>query len=133
MKKLFLLLPLFLIACSSAPSESPEEETLAQATDECLANPKLAKSWGECNVKSTIYDRMDVIMGCQTKHGIGKRESIQFLIEVKPNGGVKKVSANKNENKNQLLEDCLKVEIGKMKFASPPKGVKPVINFPYRN
>ncbi len=133
MKLALLFLSFLLISCASSSPEVEDSERLAEATDSCLADPQLAKAWGDCNVKTTIYDRMDVIMACQTQHGSGKRDSIQFEIEVNAKGGVKKVGATNNLNKNLPLESCLKKEIEKMKFAAPPKGVKPVIQFPYRN
>jgi hypothetical protein len=133
MKIVFLFLSFLLISCAASNPESEDSERRAEATDSCLADPEQAKSWGDCNVKTTIYDRMDVIMACQTKHGSSVRDSIQFEIEVNAKGGVKKVGAVSNQNKNLALESCLKKEIAKMKFAAPPKGAKPVIQFPYRN
>lgn len=132
----WMLMMLAVAALSSCAGSSPEQqeaERMAQATDECLANPELAKTWGDCNVKTTIYDRMDRIMRCQTEHGSKTRDSIEFELELNAKGLPRRVNALSNANKNVALENCLKKEMMKMKFATPPKGVKPVIQFPYRN
>lgn len=133
--RLSLLSLLFLAACASQPSVQEQEEAAAKATDECLADSALAKEWGECNVKRTIYDRMEAIGACQRKFqkGSAKGDTLMLKIRVRPNGSVRDVRADENVRPvNKPLEACLAKEIGKLKFAAPPKGVKPIIYFPYQ-
>lgn len=133
-----LALVLLATACSSTPMKSEEElieEEAAAATDACLKDPALARSWGECNVKRTIFDRMDQIGACQKKHGKPAKPgdvsgAMLLTIHLKQDGRVQNVKAE--QSKNKPLEACLGKEISKLKFASPPKGVKPVIYFPYQ-
>jgi len=134
MKFVSLSLLLLLAACSSTPEVTDEEQAAqvaAEATDQCLANPALAKAWGECNVKATIFGRMEGIGACQMKHG-KNNASMMLKISVRPNGRVKGVRAEDGAAKNRPLEKCLAAEISRLHFAAPPKGVKPVIYFPYQ-
>lgn len=131
MRKLFFLALFALTACSTTPSE-PSEAELAEATDECLSNPKLARAWGECNVKSTIYQGSDGIARCQKAHAKANSETLMLKIRLKQDGKVNKVWAEEGTAKNKPLEGCLRKEISKLQFAAPPKGVDPVIYFPFQ-
>lgn len=131
-RALSLIALLSLAACSTTPSAEKEAEQAAEATDECLANPAMAKSWGECNVKTTIFQRADGIGQCQSKHGKAKGETLMLKIRLKQNGKVKNVLAEDGSAKNKPLEKCLSQEISKLQFAAPPKGVNPVIYFPFQ-
>jgi len=134
MKFVSLSLLLLLSACSSAPEVTEEEnaaKAAAEATEQCFANPELAKAWGECNVKKTIYGRMEGIGACQMKHG-QNNAAMMLKISVRPNGRVKEVRAEDGAAKNRPLEKCLAAEISRLHFAAPPEGVKPVIYFPYQ-
>lgn len=132
-RPLSLIALLSLAACSTAPStEDRAEEAAAEATDECLANPAMAKSWGECNVKTTIFQRAEGIGQCQAKHGKAKGETLMLKIRLKQNGKVRNVWAEDGSAKNKPLEKCLSQEISRLQFAAPPKGVNPVIYFPFQ-
>ena len=133
--RLSLISVLFLAACASQPSVEEQEAAAAKATDECLADSALAREWGECNVKRTIYARMAAIGECQRKFHKGSRpgDTLMLKIRVRPNGRVKDVRADENVRPvNKPLESCLSKEIGKLQFAAPPQGVKPIIYFPYQ-
>jgi hypothetical protein len=136
MRILSLSLLLLLSACTTTPSGTEEEvdaQIAAEATDHCLANPELAKAWGECNVKKTIFSRMDAIGQCQMKHSkADSKDAMMLKIRLRPNGRVKDVRAEEGKAKNRGLEKCLSSVISKLKFAAPPKGVSPVIYFPFQ-
>lgn len=135
MRILSLSLLLLLTACSTTPSGTEEEldAQAAEATDQCLANPELAKTWGECNVKKTIFSRMSAIGDCQMKHVKSPgQEALMLKIRLKANGKVRDVKAEDGTAKNRGLEKCLSQEISKLQFAAPPKGVSPVIYFPFQ-
>lgn len=131
-RTLSLIALLSLAACSSTPSAEDQAEKAAEATDECLANPEMAKSWGECNVKTTIFQRAGGIGQCQAKHGKAKGETLMLKISLKKSGKVSKVWAEDGTARNKPLESCLSKEISSLQFATPPKGVKPVIYFPFQ-
>jgi hypothetical protein len=131
-RTLSFLALLSLAACSTTPSAEEQAEQAAQATDECLANPGLAKGWGECNVKSTIFQRAEGIGQCQAKHSKAKGETVMLKIRLKPNGKVRKVWADEGTARNKPLEACLAKEISGLQFSAPPKGVNPVIYFPFQ-
>lgn len=125
---------LFLAACSSTPSTERADEEAAEATDACLADPRLAESWGECNVKATIFSHMEQIRSCQQRFAKGPapKEALILKIRLRPNGKVRDVFAEEGGPRNRALEACLSQEISKLRFAAPPKGVKPVIYFPFQ-
>jgi hypothetical protein len=129
-----LLALLLLVSCSSTPTIEEQEEKAAKSTDQCLANPQLAKTWGECNVKTTIFRRADAIGQCQAKHGKSnpQTETLMLKIRLRPNGKVRNVWAEDGSAKNKPLERCLSQEISRLRFAAPPKGVDPVIYFPFQ-
>jgi hypothetical protein len=131
-RTLSLFALLSLAACSTAPTAQEQEEKAAEATDLCLANPAMAKTWGECNVKTTIFQRAEGIGQCQTKHGKAKGETLMLKIRLKQNGKVRNVWAEDGSAKNKPLEKCLSKEISRLQFAAPPKGVNPVIYFPFQ-
>jgi hypothetical protein len=131
-RTLSLLALLSLAACSTTTSTQERAEEAAEATDECLANPAMAKTWGECNVKTTIFQRAEEIGQCQAKHGKAKEGTLMLKIRLKPNGKVRNVLAEDGSAKNKPLEKCLTQEISRLQFAAPPKGVNPVIYFPFQ-
>mgnify|MGYP000296530476 CR=1 FL=1 len=53
-------------------------------------------------------------------------------IRLKPNGKVRNVHADNGSARNPALEKCLSKEISQLQFAAPPKGVQPVIYFPFQ-
>lgn len=131
-----LCLSLLLVACSSTKDEiltEEQEEAQAAATEECLEHPELAKGWGECNIKRTIFDRIPQIRACYEKgsknfdfHG-----DLILKIRVRPTGKVRDVKVEEASLKNKMLSSCLVKEIGKLQFAKPPKGINPVIFYPF--
>lgn len=132
MKLLSFALVFALLSCSSQ-KEISEEEKLAMATDACLEDIEASATWGECNVKRTIYDRAEELQQCEDLAGKLKKQDRPMVLQihVRPNGKVKQVKADPNGFQNPPLEACLAKEISKLRFAAPPKGAKPVINFPY--
>lgn len=131
MKIVFALCLFLLAACASQPSTEELAEEAAEATDACLANPKLASSWGECNVKKTIFDNSRAIGQCQQKHAKPSKDPLMLKIRLKASGAVHNVQAEDGSPRNKALEGCLSREIAKLKFAAPPKGANPVIYFPF--
>jgi TonB family protein len=130
-----ILFSLFLLtACSGTKAEIDQEEAreAAAATDQCLTNPALARDWGECNVKATIYDRIEALDACDRQHGRKAKGAMILKIRVTPQGRVKDVKADDSGVKNPPLEKCLGRVIAKMKFAPPPRGVQPLIYFPFQ-
>ena len=127
---------LFLFAaCASAPATVERDEKQAAATDACLANPALAKRWGECNVKRVIYDHAKELGACQAQNGAEAKEgdTLMLKIRLRPDGKVRDVRADPSvRSPNRALEACLARTIVRLQFAAPPKGVKPVIYFPYQ-
>jgi hypothetical protein len=54
-------------------------------------------------------------------------------IRIRPDGTVRDVAADDSVHPaNKKLEACLAKEIGRLRFAKPPRGVKPVVYFPYQ-
>jgi len=134
MRLSIFLAAIFFSACASLPPNADDEaQALAEATDECLASPELAKRWGECNVKQTIFESSAAIRNCQMKHlkKAASGETLMLRIRVLPTGKVQDVKAEGAGPKNRSLEKCLSTQIAKLRFAAPPKGVNPVVYFPF--
>jgi hypothetical protein len=136
-RRALLMSLLLLPACATSPEKKAAEEAAAaaEATDKCPANPKLAEEWGECNVKRTIYSRMAAIGVCQRTYAKGSRpgDALVLKIRIKPDGSVRDVKADDSVHPtNKKLEACLAKEIGRLRFAKPPRGVKPVVYYPYQ-
>jgi hypothetical protein len=119
-----LFTSLFLFAaCSSEPSTperadkaSPEEQKAAAHTDECLDNPELAKSWGDCNVKSILYQASSKLEKCGKGAG-----TVNFELRVKADGTVKSAKALGQKGKHV---SCLGHVLQGLKFARPGNDVK---------
>lgn len=130
MKTLFSALLLSILAsCASAPTEEEIAEGKAQETNECLSDPELAREWGECNVKTTIFSRKQEIAQCQSKHS-RPNQSMMLKIDLLSSGRVKNVRAETGSAKNRRLENCLRQAMRKLQFAAPPAGANPTIMFP---
>lgn len=127
MKFLLVGLSLLLFSCAGSKPESEEETVPGIGAEACLEKPELAKAWGECNVKKTIYDRRVQIASC-VKENKGKKESVLNL-KLQPDGKVKEVEFEESAKYKRAVP-CLKKEFSKLKFAAPPKGVNPVIMYP---
>lgn len=131
---LFLALGLTLsfAACSSSPSgpDIDETENAAPSTDECLAKPALAETWGECNVKKALFNRAEQIQSCHQKSKMRAGGTLMLKITVRPNGRVRSVRPEEGGPRNKALEKCLGKALSDLRFARPPEGVKPVIYFP---
>lgn len=126
----FLLsLTLAMLTACSAPETKEEAAPADNSTDACLANPARAMEWGECNVKKTIYDNMSKLQACQSKGTTGGA-ALMLKIQVTPTGHVRRVRPESGGPRNRPLESCLKQAFASVRFAAPPKGVKPVIYFP---
>ncbi len=131
-----LLLSFALAACSTTKDDiltDDQEEAQAAATEECLNNPELAKSWGECNIKRTIFQRLPKIRSCYEKEGkkADYHGDLILKIRVRPTGFVRDVKVEEASLKNKMLSSCLVKEISKLQFAKPPKGINPVIFYPF--
>jgi hypothetical protein len=126
---LSLFLTLTLLTACAGPETREEAPPAPTSTDACLANPALASEWGECNVKTTIYDNMEKLRSCQSKGTTGGA-TLMLKIQVTANGHVRRVRPESGGPRNRALETCLKQALATVKFAPPPKGVKPVIYFP---
>jgi hypothetical protein len=133
MRAIFFALPLILFACSSAPeraSEAPAEEKHAAAqTDNCLDNPDLAKNWGECNVKHTVYMAADSFAKCRKAAPKAKGSVVYFDLAIKSDGTVKNAKAKGGAGK---LTKCLGGVMKKLQFAQPPAGKEVTITVPYQ-
>jgi hypothetical protein len=139
MRYLFASFLLTLSSCAwlqpKAAEQQKQAEAAVAATDECLEHPELAKKWGECNVKSTIFSRKDGIEACRKKFLKQPMpgSALVMRIRVQRSGQVRDVTADTSAMpQNIALERCLSKEISLLRFAPPPKGVKPVIFFPYQ-
>jgi hypothetical protein len=132
-----LLFPILLSACASTPDSilsENEAEAQAEATKECLSDAELGNDWGECNVKKTLFSRMTKIRACYAKDSNKKYDfhgDLILKIHVFPNGKVKETKVEEGSLKNKMLSTCLVKEISRMRFARPPKGIHPVIYFPF--
>ncbi len=130
-----LLCFLLLVSCSSSePSPEAEEAASIENTDNCLANSELARQWGECNVKHTIYGGRSGIGNCHRKFGRDPKSADTTILKIRllPTGKVRDVKAEEAGPRNKSLENCLSQVIAKLQFAAPPKGVKPVIYVPFQ-
>ena len=134
----FIFLPLFALitACSSnqpAPERSesapPEEKHAASQTDQCLDNPELSRSWGECNVKHTVYLASDQLEKCR-KANPSAKGTVNFDLRIKADGKVK--SAKPEGGKHGKHTACVAKVLRKLQFASPPKGKEATISVPYQ-
>lgn len=136
-RRVLLLSFLVLPACASVDLEKKHEEeaaAAAEATDTCIANPALAQKWGECNVKSTIYNSRAAIGACQRRFAKEKASGAALMLKIRigAEGAVKDVTVDDSVHPaNKRLESCLTREIRKLRFAAPPKGVKPIVYYPY--
>lgn len=126
--RISLLLSTLLIFTACASSPPPAEKEEAGSIDNCLAHPELADAWGECNVKKTIYDNLPRIRSCVENSK--SKGTMMLKISLKPNGAVKSLRPEAGGPRNKLLEKCLSRAFNRVKFATPPAGVKPVIYFP---
>lgn len=120
-----------LAACSgSTPSgeNATAEEQNAADTDRCLDNPELARTWGDCNVKHTLYLRSEELAKCR-KLAPGQKGVAHLILEVRANGSVK--SAKASGDGNAKLRGCLSRVMRKLRFAPPPNG-KASIDIPYQ-
>lgn len=133
--RLLLSASVFLLAsCSSTPQRakgSPDEEKhAAKETDECLDNPELAKSWGDCNVKHTLYLAAGPFAECRERHPLA-RGTVSFELAVKGDGSVRNAKARDARQSPKLVR-CLSGAMRKLRFAPPPGGREAKITVPYQ-
>jgi hypothetical protein len=135
-KILALCLPVVLLAaCSSSTpdheSSAPisEKEAAAQ-TDSCLDNPDLSRSWGDCNVKHTVYLESAALAKCR-KNAPHAKGSVVFELRVKGDGHVKNAKVVSGGGNGKLVA-CLQNVMKQLQFASPPKGKEATITVPYQ-
>ena len=127
---LVLSLLLTLAACSgSQPAVEEESHEASQSIDTCLSQPELANSWGECNVKKTIYDNLGKVRTCHAKNRAVKGTAM-LKFRLRPNGQVRSLHLDQGGTRDKKLAACLSQAFSKVRFAPPPKGVKPTIFFP---
>jgi hypothetical protein len=127
------LLAFLLTACSSntaapdrAASAPPAEQKAAASTDQCLDNPELARSWGDCNVKSTVYGAEADLAKCRALAHHPKGE-VNFQLKIKADGSVR--SAKVLNGRHGKLTNCVAKVFKKLKFASPGKDVAVTVPF----
>jgi hypothetical protein len=133
MRSLLLGVLAFLIFTACAGKKTDNTEATAEpSTDACLANSNLAAEWGECNVKRTIFDNMEALRSCQSKHVASSSNGATMMLKISllASGKVKKVRPEAGGIRNRPLESCLSKAFANVKFAAPPLGVKPIIYFP---
>jgi hypothetical protein len=138
MRAIILLAPLLLFACSgSTPPPPPEraadanaaDQAAAAQTEQCLDNPELAKTWGDCNVKSTVYLASEQLGKCRVASPKAKG-TVSFQLRIKPDGTVK--SARALGGKHGKHTSCVARVFRKLKFAPPPQGKEAPITVPYQ-
>ncbi len=130
-----LFLPLLLFACAAPTperaTEAPAEEKHSAAdTDRCLDNPELARTWGDCNVKHTVYLEADTFAKCR-KTAPTAKGTVNFQLRVKADGSVRSAKALGEKGNKGKLVACLSRAMKKLQFAAPPKGKEPTITVPY--
>lgn len=122
-------------ACSSSPDTAPdaptEEQQAAIDTDVCLDNPDLARQWGECNVKHTLFLAGGDLAKCRRLAPKAKSGALNFQVQVKRDGSVGFAKASP-KSRFSKLEACISKVMKKLKFARPPAGTEPVITVPYQ-
>jgi hypothetical protein len=131
-----ILLSLLLAGCSSsAPAPTPEradgapseEKKAASSTDACLDNPELAKSWGECNVKNTVFGAGPELEKCR-KASPKAKGAVSFELHIAPNGSVKRAKALGAHHGKHT--SCVAKVLQKLQFAPPGKDA--TITVPYQ-
>jgi TonB family protein len=137
MRRILACLPvLLLVACSSseptperAETAPPAEQQAAAKTDACLDNPDLARSWGECNVKQTVYLASDQLARCRSpkQHPKG---TVNLELKVKADGHVR--SARVVNGRHGKITACVARVMKSLRFAPPPKGKEATITVPYQ-
>lgn len=132
MRALLLAILAFFVFTACSGHKVENEAPAEPSTDACLSDSNLSQEWGECNVKRTIFDNMDSLRACQTKHvaTASSGGTMMLKITLRNSGKVKNVRPEAGGVRNRPLEGCLSKAFAKVKFAAPPKGVKPVIYFP---
>ena len=137
MRALSLLLPLlFLAACSSSPATpdnagpaASSDQQAADKTDQCLDNPELARAWGDCNVKNTVFQASGLLAKCR-KANPNATGTVSFELRIQPDGKVK--SAKALGGKHGKLTACVSRVFRKLQFAQPPQGAEATITVPYQ-
>lgn len=132
---LVCLLPMLLFACSSSNPEraahgTAEEVRNAKNTDTCLDHPEMAAKWGECNVKSTLFNSSDAFAKCR-KAGGKATGSVNFELSVRGDGTVKSAHAQANDQNPRLIS-CVRRAMKRLKFAPTPEGKDAKITVPYQ-
>ena len=124
---------LLLAACSSTPERAehsaPEEKKAASQTDQCLDNPDLARSWGDCNVKQTVFLASTDLAACR-KASPAAKGTLNLELRIKGDGFVK--SAKAVSGPKGKLSACVAKVMKKLRFAPPPNGKTAKINVPYQ-
>lgn len=138
MRAILFLSALFLVACSSAtPPPTPEraadasaaDQAAAAQTQQCLDNPELSKTWGDCNVKSTVYLASDELAKCR-QASPAATGTVSFELRIKPDGSVR--SAKALGGKHGKHTACVARVFRKLRFAAPPQGKEARITVPYQ-
>lgn len=131
MRALFVLAVFALSACSSSEPKldegsSTEKQASAQ-TDKCLDNPLLAKEWGECNVKSTVFQASASLEKCRMANP-GARGTVNYEVKILANGHVKSVKPLGGQHGKHTV--CVSRVFRKLQFAAPGKDA--TITVPYQ-
>lgn len=121
-----------LAACSSSTpdraTDAPkDQQEAAERTDHCLDNPELAKAWGDCNVKHTLFLESAALAKCR-KSNLKAKGTVNFQLHIAKDGHVKSVKPLGGSGKHT---SCVTKVMRGLQFAAPPAGKEPVITIPY--
>ena len=131
MRALCLLAVFSLTACSSSEPKLDEtsstEKAASAQTDKCLDNPDLAKEWGECNVKNTVFQASAKLEKCRMASP-GAKGAVDYEVKVAKDGKVRSVKPLGGKHGKHTI--CVSRVLRKLQFASPGKDV--TITVPYQ-
>ena len=125
-----LVLAFLLVGCASTDSDKstsapPQDES--KKTDQCLDNPNLAKEWGECNVKYTVFRASDALGKCR-KASPAAKGTVSYEVKIKADGHVKSVKRVTGPNNKHTT--CVWRVFRHLQFAAP--GKEATITVPYQ-
>jgi len=131
MRALYLFALFAFSACSSSEpkleeASSPEKQA-ASKTDKCLDNPELAKAWGECNVKNTVFEASEKLEKCRRANP-GATGTVNYEVKILSGGKVKSVKPMGGQHGKHTV--CVSRVFRQLQFAAPGKDA--TITIPYQ-
>jgi hypothetical protein len=133
MRALPFLAFILLASCSSSEpklnsdSSASGQSQASKLTDSCLDNPELAKAWGECNVKSTVFQASEKLEKCRLAN-LDASTTVNYEIKILGNGKVKSVKPLGGRHGKHT--NCVSRVFRKLQFAAP--GKESIITVPYQ-